>query len=360
MSTRSPASVQLGGEGRRVAVLNMQDDRGTWTLPTWAPTEIAQALGPGWELRHVTEPVSGRGDGGGAGTEALAAVSGAEVIFALGLPRELLQAALQPQGTLRWIHSGTAGVRSLLHPELLDSDVVLTNSAGIHAPPMAESVIGMILHFARGFDHAVRAQARREWGKHPFEHLPDTAREITGATLGIVGLGGIGREIAWRALGLDMEVLAVRRRSRPQAASGVTMLHGEDALPQLLARSDYVAIAVPSTSETRGMIGALQLAAMKPGAVLLNVSRGDVVDEPALERALRTGHLRGAALDVFREEPLPKQSALWDLENVLITPHVSATTPRFWRREVDLIVDNIARYQEHRPLRNLVDKAAGY
>ena len=347
----------------RIAVLNMQDDRGTWALPDWARGEVAAALGPGWELRHVTEPVSGRGDGGGAGPEAVAAVRGAEIVFALGLPRELLQAALAPPRRLRWIHSGSAGVRALLHPELLQSDVVLTNSAAIHAPPMAEAVVAMILHFARGFDYVVRAQARREWGKQPFDQVPGVAREISGTTLGIIGLGGIGREVAWRALALGMKVLALRKRA--VVASGdetgeLTLLDGPDGLRRLLEASDYVVLAVPSTTATRGIIGTEQIAAMKPDAVLVNVSRGDVLDEAALEAALRRGHLRGAALDVFTTEPLPATSGLWDLENVLLTPHVTATTPRFWRREVNLIVENIGRYLDGRQLRNQVDKVAGY
>ena len=343
----------------RVAVLNMQDDRSTWALPDWAAGEIAAALGPDWRLAHVREPVSGRGDGGGAGPAALAAVRGAEIIMALGLPRELLLAALQPPRALRWVHSGSAGVRSLLHPELVTGDVVLTNSAGVHAPPMAESVLAMVLHFGRGFDFAVRSQARREWGKQPFEYDPAAAREVQGATIGILGYGGVGSEVAWRARALAMHVLAVRRRTLP-AAEGVELLSGARALEELLERSDYLVISVPSTAETRGLLGAQQLARMRRGSVLINVARGEVVAEEALVQALRTGHLRGAGLDVFAHEPLPPESPLWSLENVLITPHVSGTTPHFWRREVDLIVANVGRYLAGEPLRNQVDKRLGY
>ncbi|NJD11844.1 MAG: D-2-hydroxyacid dehydrogenase [Gemmatimonadetes bacterium] len=343
----------------RIAVFNMQDDRATWALPEWAPAEIATALGPDWRLVHVREPVSGRGDGGGAGLEALAAARGAEIIMALGLPRDLLLAALEPPRALRWIHSGAAGVRSLLHPELVESDILLTNSAAVHAPPMAESVLGMVLHFARGFDFAVRAQAAHEWGKRPFECDPLAAREVQGATLGILGFGGVGREVATRARALGMDVLAVRRRAAP-ADAGSTMLSGPGALDELLARSDYLVVCAPSTAETTGLLDARRLALMKRSAVLINVARGDVVVEAALADALRSGHLRGAGLDVFAREPLPPDSPLWTLDNVLITPHVSGTTPRFWRREVDLIVDNVARYRAGRSLRNLVDKQLGY
>jgi len=351
----------------RIAVLNMQDDRSTWALPDWAAGEIAAALGPEWRLVHVREPVSGRGDGGGAGPEALAAVRGAEIIMALGLPRELLLAALTLPRSLRWIHSGSAGVRSLLHPELVASDVVLTNSAGVHAPPIAEAVLGMVLHFGRGLDLAVRSQARREWGKQPFEYDPAVVHEVQGATLGVLGYGGIGREVAWRARGLGMAVIARRRRPGTMAGSAQGTAAGppDDVelvgdLPTLLERSDYLVITVPSTPETRGMLGAAELGRLRPGAVLINVARGDVVDERALIAALRSRHLRGAGLDVFAHEPLPPDSELWSLDNVLITPHVSGTTTRFWRREVDLIVDNVGRYRAGEPLRNEVDKNLGY
>lgn len=340
----------------RKAVLNMQDDRSTWALPESAVGEIRRALGEGWELVHVREPVSGRGDGGGAGPEALAAARGAEVVLALGLPRDMLAAALAPPRALRWVHSGSAGVRSLLHPELVASDIVLTNSAGVHAPPMAESVIGMMLHFARGFDYAVRAQARSEWGKPPFENDALVAREVAGATVGLLGFGGIGREVAWRARGLGMNVIAMRRR-QSAAADGVELV---SALDELLERSDYLVITVPSTEETRGLIGAAELAHMQKHAVLINVARGEVVDEAALAEALRTRRLRGAGLDVFTQEPLPAESPFWTLDNVLITPHVSATTPHFWQRELALIVDNIGRYLNGERLRNVVDKVAGY
>ncbi len=135
---------------------------------------------------------------------------------------------------------------------------------------------------------------------------------------------------------------------------------GEEGLQKLLAESDYVGLTLPATAETRGLLGAGELARMKPGAVLVNVARGSIVDEPALIEALRTGRLRGAALDVFAEEPLPPDSPLWELPNVLVLPHVSAVTPRFWRREADLLLDNLDRYLAGRPLRNAVDKELGY
>ena len=339
--------------------MNLRDGRPAWALPDWATEAIKGAFPDGWDVVDVATPSSGGGDGGDISFEALDAIASAEVYFGYGFPHPLFQAAKQGTNQLQWVHSGTAGVASALYPEFVESQIIFTNSAGIHAPPMAESVLGMILHFARGLDFATRAQARSEWGKEPFEQRAGVVREIAGATLGIYGFGGVGRELAWRAAALGMKVIATKRNDR-MVPPDVELLRGDDALSTLLERADYVVIAAPSTMETRGSIDAAALALMKTDAVLINIARGDVVDEDALVDALRNGRLRGAGLDVFDTEPLPSSSPLWSLDNVLITPHVSATTTRFWRRETDLIVENIERYLAGRPLRNAVDKEAGY
>jgi phosphoglycerate dehydrogenase-like enzyme len=342
----------------RRAVFNMRDERPVWAPPASVVHRLRAALPAEWELVEVMAPVSGRGDGGGLTAEALGAVRGAEIYFGLGLPRELLRAALQPPARLQWVHTGAAGVASLLHPELAEHRITLTNSAGTHGPPMAETVIGMILHFLRGFDHALRAQQRREWSAFVFERSDAGVRELDGATLGIIGYGGVGREVARRAAALGMRVLATRRH--PRADDVALILTGDDAVDRVLAESDVVVLTTPSTGATRGMIGARELSLMRDGAVLVNVARGDLVDQDALLAALRARRLRGAALDVFSVEPLPPDSPLWTLDNVLITPHVSATTPRFWERETALLLDNVARYLAGQPLRNVVDPAAGY
>jgi phosphoglycerate dehydrogenase-like enzyme len=342
---------------RRV-VFNMRDERPVWAPPSAVAERLRAALPEGFELVDVQHPVSGRGDGGGVSDEALAAVRGAEIVFGLGLPRQLLHAALEPPARLRWVHSGAAGVASLLHPELRAHGITLTNSAGLHAGPTAETVIGMMLHFARGLDLAVAAQRRAEWDTASFEDPDSGVIEVDGTTVGIIGYGGIGRAVADRARGLGMNVLAVRRSPAPD--DGAEVLHGEGALDRLLERSDFVVLTVPSTAASRGMIGAPQLARMRKGAVLINVARGDVVDEAALLDVLEARHLRGAALDVFTTEPLPPDSPFWRLPNVLITPHVSATTPRFWDREAALMLDNLERYLTGEPLRNVVNADAGY
>jgi phosphoglycerate dehydrogenase-like enzyme len=329
-----------------------------WAPPVSFMERLRARVPPDWELVEVAASVSGRGDGGGTSDEALAAVRGAEIYLGLGLPRDLLTAALTEPARLRWIHTGAAGVASLLHPELSERDITLTNSAGIHAPPIAETVLGMMLHFARGLDHAVRAQQRADWRADRYETADSGVRELAGATLGIVGYGGIGHAIAQRARSLGMHVAALRRT--PSDDESAEMISGPDSLGRLLEMSDVVVLCVPATAATRGMIGAPELERMRDDAVLINVARGSILDEAALIGALRGGRLRGAGLDVFATEPLPPDSPLWSMPNVLITPHVSATSPRYWEREGELILDNLGRYLDGRPLRNVVDTAAGY
>ena len=329
----------------RKLTLNCNDDRPMWSMPHGVVKRIRDGLGPGWRLAVVEAAVSSRGDGGSVSAEAVAAAQGAEVYIGAGVPRAVLMAALP---TVRWVHSTTAGISSFLYPELRDSDVVLTNSAGVHAAPMAESVIGMMLYFARGFDFAITAQQRGAWEQEPFVGAGAPIREIDGATVAILGMGGIGREVKTRAEALGLRVVGLNRKSTP-----------ED-LRQALRVCDYLVIAVPDTPDTRGLIGAAELSLLQPGAVVINVSRGSVLDERALADALAARRLRGAGLDVFQQEPLPADSALWRLPNVLITPHVSAVTTRFWQRQLELVLDNIARYLSGAPLRNVVNKVAGY
>jgi phosphoglycerate dehydrogenase-like enzyme len=339
----------------RRAVVNLRDARPAWRIPAWAEARIAAAFGPGWTVHVVESAADGRGDGGAVADEAVRKAAGAEVYIGFGLPRAILEAA----PGLRWVHTGTAGVAGLLHDEVVASDLVVTNSAGVHAPPIAETVIGMVLHFARGLDFAVRAQHEARWDPGPYETRVGLVREVAAGTLGILGVGGIGRAVAARARALGMRVLGVRRSARA-APDGIELLTGDDALERLFAAADWIVVTAPSTPATRGMVTAGLIEAMRRDAVLINVSRGDLIDEMALVRALRDGQIRGAALDVTQREPLPPDSPLWTLPNVLITPHVSAVSPGFWDRETALILENIRRYLDGRPLRNVVDKTAGY
>ncbi|HEX7118343.1 MAG TPA: D-2-hydroxyacid dehydrogenase [Longimicrobiales bacterium] len=340
----------------RRLVVDLADRRPIFRFPDWVADRLRAVLPQGWSLHVVSAPADATADGGTtASAEALEAVQDAEAYFGFGVPAEILR-----QGrALRWVHTGTAGVRSSLTPEMLERDVVFTNSAGVHAPAMAESVLAMILHFTRGLDLAVRAQAEGRWGKAQFDADDAPVREIAGSTVGIVGYGGIGREVSTRVRVLGARVIALKRRPGPQE-DDVEVVYGRDGLDRLLAASDVVVVSAPETSETRGLIDAAALGRMRPHAILVNVARGGLVDEAALADALRAGRLRGAALDVFATEPLPAESPLWRLPNVLITPHVSAYTQRFWERECALLEENLARFLAGRTLLNVVDKRAGY
>lgn len=350
-------------DATRRLVLNLREQRALYSIPEWAVDEIRAALPEGWTLTDVAEPVDGRGDGGGDSPGARAArdaVRGAEIYVGFGVPADLFHAAASgPDARLRWAHTASAGVGASLHEAMRASDVVLTNAAGIYAEPMADTVLAMILHFARGLDFAVRAQAARRWDKEPFDAADTPVRELSESTVGIAGLGGIGRAVARRAVALGMRVVATRR-SGTDGPEGVEVFSGKDALDRILPRSDYLVLAVPQTDATTALVGARELAMLPEGAVVVNVARGAVLDEDALIYALRGGRLRGAGLDVFAREPLPEPSPLWGLPNVLVLPHVSGASHRFWRRQTDLIIDNLRRYAAGKPLLNTVDKQAGY
>lgn len=344
---------------RRI-VVDLQDQRPLWAVPHETISAIREALPADWQVSVVDAPVDGNADGGGGSPASLAAIRGAEVYLGFGISPPLFAAATEgAESRLRWVHSAAAGIGSSLFPAMRASEIVLTNSAGIHAPPMAEWAIAVILYFARGLDFAIHAQAKSTWDKAPFEDPNTAIREVAGATLGIVGLGGIGQEIATRAAALGMRVIATRR-TPADPPNGVKRLFGPGGLDTLLAESDYLILAVPDTPSTRNLIGADELARMKNAAVLINLARGAVLDESALIQTLKSGHLRGAALDVFQHEPLSPDSPFWGIPNVLVTPHVSPTSRGYWKRETDLILENFRRYLSGGEMLNVVDKESGY
>ncbi len=338
-------------------VLHMQDRRPVWSMPEWVPGRLREAMPEGWELRDVDAPADGSGDGAAlVAPEVVEAVRDARVYLGFGIAPEVLRAG---EG-LEWVHSGSAGVGGSLTAALRERDVVFTNSAGIHGPPMAETVVGMLLHFFRGLDFAVRGKERGHWRPDPFYAADTPVTELAESVVGIVGYGGVGREVARRVSGLGARVLALRRHPPEGGDPHAEVLHGTAGFHRLLGRSDAVVLTVPETAETRGMIDADAFGAMKEGTILINVARGGVVDEDALLDALASGRLRGAGLDVFAAEPLPSDHPLWEMENVLLTPHVSAVSRRFWERQVHLITENLERFFEGRPLMNVVDVSLGY
>ncbi len=268
------------------------------------------------------------------------------------------RAAVEPVWALApgtpWIHTRAAGLDSLLFPALVDSGVVLTNGRGVFSSSLAEFVIGALLYFARDFPRLERNRQRGVW--EVFEPL-----DLAGRTLGIVGYGDIGRAIAERARRLGMKVIALRRRALLSAADPwVDETLPPDELLALMRRADDVVVATPLTAETRGLVGEAAIGAMKPGAVLVNVGRGPVVDEAALARALGERRIRGAALDVFETEPLPAASPLWGLDNLLLSPHCADNTPGWLEAAMRAFLANLDRFRRGERLLNVVDKRLGY
>ncbi len=260
---------------------------------------------------------------------------------------------------LKWIHSTAAGVAQLMYPELRDSGVVVTNPRGIFAVPMAEHAIGLMLALARNFPDSVRQQDRAQWGQQTLWDLPQHLTELNGQVLLIVGFGSIGKEVARRARAFDMRVWGVRRSGEGDSPLADRIMPAEE-LAAALPRADFVVLAAPETPETRHLIGPREIALMKPGARLINVARGSLLDEAALLRALVEGKLGGAAIDVAASEPLPPESPLWKAPNLLITPHTSATSDRLWERETSLLMELLERWFDGRELVNRVDFSRGY
>ncbi|CAA9553251.1 MAG: D-3-phosphoglycerate dehydrogenase, partial [uncultured Thermomicrobiales bacterium] len=257
---------------------------------------------------------------------------------------------------LRWVQVTSAGVEAWLTPELREHQLVLTNFSGIAAPNIADHVLALLLAFARGLKPLLERQARHEWGED--EAAPSTF-EPAGQTLGIVGLGDIGEALAEKAHGLGMRVIAVQRHPH-EPPPGVERILPSEGLAELLEESDHVVLSLPLTDATEHILGADELRRMRRSAYLFNIGRGGLIDQEALIAALREGRIAGAGLDVTEPEPLPPDSALWDLPNVIITGHTAASTPRHWERGIELLVDNVRRFLAGEELRNTVDTKAGY
>lgn len=279
----------------------------------------------------------------------------AEIFAGWSLPPEKLAIARR----LRWIHSLMSGVGQLCYPEMVASPVVITHAAAVHAVPVAEHAWALILAVARRIPSAVAFQARKEWALQRIWDERPRPFDVVGLTLGLIGLGAIGREVAKRARAFGLRVLAVKQNPA-EGREWADEVYGPGELPRMLAESDIVVVAAPGTPGTYHLLGEKEIARMKPAALVVNVSRGSLIDEVALCRALREGRLGGAALDVAEKEPLPPDSPLWDAPNVLLTPHLSAATERLWPRHLELLAENVRRYLAGEPLLDVVDKSASY
>lgn len=273
-------------------------------------------------------------------------------IFAGLVPAEMLARASH----LRWFHQWGAGADWLLsRPDRLPARVVLTNMSGLHAVQISEQIMGYILAFARNLHQAIRAQQEHRWRPAEWNELFG----LPGKTMLLLGLGGIGARTAQVAAALGLNVIGVRRHPERQVA-GITQVYGPESLPELWPVADFVVLALPLTPRTRGMVGEKELRAMKPSSYLINIGRGGLVDEPALIQALQQGRIAGAGLDVFAHEPLPADSPLWSMENVIITAHYAGRSPNHEEGAMAILLDNMRRYSAHLPLRNVVDPERGY
>jgi phosphoglycerate dehydrogenase-like enzyme len=318
-----------------------------WKLPDWLPPRIQKRF-PELQVVHLD-----------SFRDVDLHIADAEIYMGFILPPASLAIARE----LRWVHATAAGVDQLCYPEMQRHPAVLTNASSVMAEPVAEHTMALILSLAKRIPAAIRYQEKLFWAQTEVSmSVPGETPgvlELQDATLGLVGLGGIGQELVKRARAFGMRVVAVKRDPTRggEWADRVLPLTG---LHEMLSEADFVVLAAPHTGATQRLMGAAEFTAMKRSAYLINVARGTLVDDAALIDALRNGQIAGAAADVFDPEPLPPESELWTAPNMLITPHTAASTSLLWKRQADLMEDNISRYLEGRPLRNVVQKALGY
>jgi phosphoglycerate dehydrogenase-like enzyme len=279
----------------------------------------------------------------------------AEIILNWTGPLALLREVLPLSPRVRWIHSRSAGLEETLFPELIASNVIVTNSRGIFSPSLGEFALGAILYFAKDFRRMIRNQMAGVW--EPFDITP-----VSGQTLGIVGYGSIGRAVAAPGRALEMRVLGLRMRAsqQPENDSLIDQLYGSEQRLEMLSRCDYVVVTLPLTEQTRGFIADAEFAAMKKSAVLINLGRGPTIDERVMIKMLSENRIRGAALDVFDQEPLPQGHPFYSLENVLLSPHCADHTPDWQDNAMRFFLAQLERFRHGETLLNVVNKTLGY
>jgi len=290
---------------------------------------------------------------------------GCDAMLTFIMPNDLPQRA----PNLKWVQLLSAGADHAMGV-VQSSHITLTTASGIHATPIAEYTIASMLAFAHGFHLMIRSQIKHEWRRSGF---PGTIEELRGKTFGIIGYGSIGRESARLAKAFGMRILALKRdpanpRDEGWCPAGLgdpdgvipEKFFGPDQREEIVRESDYLTVTLPLTEHTRKFIGAREIAAMRPGAYIVNIGRGEVIDESALTDALKAGKIAGAGLDVFEKEPLPKESPIWDIESVILTPHMSGANRGYLDKACALFADNLRRFVAGRPLLNVVDLGLGY
>ncbi len=314
-----------------------------WNAPAWFAERLQQAF-PQVKVvnlpdyKHVDEEIID-----------------SDIAIAWSIRPEQIKSAKQ----LRWIHSPAAAVHQLMFPELINSNIILTNAREVHGPVVAEHVIALIFALAKKIPGSVILQQKHIWGQQILWDEVPRVREVANATVGLIGLGSIGRAVAKNAKALGMHVIAVREHPE-KGAEGADEILGPAKIDYVFQQADYILLAAPVTENTKAIANAERLAMMKRDACLINVGRGPLVDEPALADALRASKIGGAALDVFPKEPLAADSPLWDLPNLLITPHTAALTDKLWERHYALFSENLRRYLHGETLLAVVDKRKGY
>ncbi len=258
---------------------------------------------------------------------------------------------------LQWLQTTSAGVERVITPQMIERGIVITNASGVHSVSISEHLMAMMLSFARRFPLLMRNQQEHIWRD---ENLRDQVFELYGQTLMVLGVGDIGIALGDRAAAFGMHVVGVRRRTDLPAPGSFASIVSTGDLESHISEADHVAICLPLTEETRGLVSASVIDAMRPGAYVYNIGRGAIIDQLAMVRALQDGRLGGAGLDVTDPEPLPADSPLWDMPNVLITGHTSGSSPVYWERASEIVLDNVRRWQSGEPLTNIVDTAHGY
>ncbi len=314
-----------------------------WNAPVWFPTRLQQEF-PGVEVVNLPDYELVDKE-----------IVDAKIVIAWSIKPAQIAAAKK----LTWIHSPAAAVHQLMFPELINSEIILTNAREVHGPVVAEHVMALIFALAKKIPASTLLQQKHVWGQQIlWDELP-RIREVAGATLGMIGLGSIGRPVVKSAKALGMRVIAVREHPE-KGSEGADEVVGPSQIDEIFRRSDYIVLAAPVTESTKAIANVERLALMKSDACLINVGRGPLVDENALSAALRGKKIGGAAIDVFLKEPLSADSPLWDVPNLLITPHTAALTDKLWERHHALFSANLRRYLAGESLLAVVDKTKGY
>jgi phosphoglycerate dehydrogenase-like enzyme len=314
-----------------------------WQAPEWFAERLRRDF-PELEVVHLSSYERANQE-----------IADADIAISWSLRGEQIKAAKK----LKWIHSTATAVHALMSPELLASHIVVTNARDVHGPVVAEHAMALMFALAKRLPQAARYQQQKHWAQQDIWRASPPPREMSGATMTIVGLGGIGRPLAKLAQAVGMRVLGVREHPEQQAEA-VDIMYGFDRLDRALSAADFVVLAVPVTARTHHLMNAERLAQLRPEAYLINVGRGVLIEEEALIDALRVKSFAGAALDVTTEEPLPKDSPLWAMEHVLITPHIASLTEQMWERHYSHFAENLRLFLRGEPLASVVDKKRGY